>query len=98
MVPRRTIQVHTVPRCSTEVQREITPLRPAGRVITESTVQTVCYVPTHCTTRNYTITPCTAGYYTKYTRYQVGLLSNKLLCSTEVHTVQTVCLINSAVV
>ena len=39
------------------------------------TVQTVCYVPTHRTTRNYTTTPCTAGYYTKYTLYHVGLLS-----------------------
>ena len=37
-------------------------------------VQTVCYVPTDGTTRNYTITHCTAGYYTKYTRYHVGLL------------------------
>ena len=34
----------------------------------------MCYVPKHSTTRNYTITPCTAGYYTKYTRYHVGLL------------------------
>ena len=37
-------------------------------------VQTVCYVPTHGTTRNSTITHCTAWYYTKYTRYHVGLL------------------------
>ena len=57
-VPRRTTQVHTAPRCNTEVH----------------TVQTVCYVPTLGTPRNYTITHCTAGYFTKYTQYHVGLL------------------------
>ena len=46
-VPRRTTVVHTVPRCSTEVHK----------------VQTMCYVPTHSTTRNYTITSDSSGTY-----------------------------------
>ena len=57
-VPRRTTQEHTVPRCSTEVH----------------TLQVVCYVPKYGTTRNYTITHCTARYCTQYKRYHVGLL------------------------
>ena len=74
VVPRRTIQVHTVPWCSTEIH----------------TVQTVCYVPTHSTTRNYTITHCTVRYYTKYTRCDVGLLRYIWYkrCVTYRHTVQ----------
>ena len=44
-VPRRTTEVHTVPRCNTEVH----------------TVQTVSYVPTHGTTRNYTLRAARLG-------------------------------------